>query len=285
MAFSVMPSAAIAYTIPSGAEYSRKEVNAIGVYVPAIKELISLVFCGTEINIADLESVTVNGAEYFVIRTPLAASEAFAKLDMKATVKVGELSATKSYTFSTVKYAQRVLDGQSEIEKTLARDVLSYVRAAYVYFGATDNEAIAIVNELLGEGYDESNQHADEGSVEISAPDFKAVTFVLESTPAIRFYLADNADTDAYSFYAGGKAVKTEIGSDDKGAYVEIDVYAYAMAETVTYTVNGEAGGSYHIASYYNHVSKGTDAALTSLVDRMWRYFQSARAYRNSVIG
>ncbi len=257
----------------------------LNVYVPAIKELVSLIFCGTEINIADLESVTVNGAEYFVIRTPLAASEAFAKLDMKATVKVGELSATKSYTFSTVKYAQRVLDGQNEIEKTLARDVLSYVRAAYVYFGATDNEAFAIVNELLGEGYDESNQHADEGSVEISAPDFKEVTFVLESTPAIRFYLADNADTDAYSFYAGGKAVKTEIGSDDKGAYVEIDVYAYAMAETVTYTVNGEAGGSYHIASYYNHVSRGTDAALTSLVDRMWRYFQSARAYRNSVIG
>ena len=108
---------------------------------------------------------------------------------------------------------------------------------------------------------------------------------MLDATPAIRFYLKDGASAEAYAFYIGDAKVNTVFGTDTNGAYVEIDVYAYAMCETVTYTVNGEAGGSYHIASYYAYAQAGTDASLVALVDRMWRYFQSARAYRNSVIG
>ena len=57
------------------------------------------------------------------------------------------------------------------------------------------------------------------------------------------------------------------------------------MCGTVTYTVNGAVGGSYHIASYYKYATEGGDAKLISLIDRMWKYFQSARAYRNSVLG
>ena len=257
----------------------------LNVYVPVTDALASLSFAGENVDIAALERVTVGNEEYYVIRTPLAASAALAKLTMKATLKVGENSATKSYTFSTVRYAELVLAGNNEVEKQLVRDVLSYVRAAYAYFGTIDEEAIANVDAILGDNYDENNKHTAEGSAEAVAPDFKGATLVLEATPAIRFYLNDGASADAYAFYIGNAKVNTVLGTDTNGAYIEIDVYAYAMAETVTYTVNGEAGGSYHIASYYAYAETGADAALVALVGRMWRYFQSARAYRTSVIG
>ena len=204
---------------------------------------------------------------------------------MKATLTAGDFTASKSYTFSTVRYAELVLAGENETEKALVKSVLSYVRAAYAYFGTTDEAAMAKIGAILGKNYDKDNAHAQEGSADSVTAGFKGATLVLDATPAIRFYLDDGADISAYAFYIGTTKVNTVTGTDTNGAYIEIDVYAYAMCETVTYTVNGTEGGSYHIASYYAYAAAGTDATLTALVDRMWAYFQSARDYRNSVIG
>ena len=60
------------------------------------------------------------------------------------------------------------------------------------------------------------------------------------------------------------------------------------MIRTVTYTVNGEAGGSYHINSYYNFVQTDAahkdNAALINLVARFAKYCESAAAYRAEVL-
>jgi hypothetical protein len=162
--------------------------------------------------------------------------------------------------------------------------VLSYVRAAYAYFGTDDAAAIAQINAILGADYDKNNAHTEEGSADAVTVGFKGATLVLDATPAIRFYLEDGADATAYVFYVNGTKAPVVSGNDTNGAYVEIDVYAYAMCGTVTYTVNGESGGSYHIASYYKYATENGEAKLVSIVDRMWKYFQSAREYRNSVL-
>jgi hypothetical protein len=115
----------------------------------------------------------------------------------------------------------------------------------------------------------------------------KSVTFVLDGTPSMRFYLADGADASKYAFFIGGNRVKTEASAD--GKYIDIDVYAYALCETVTYTVDGVESGSFHINAYYTYVSgssyTGADKAeLVTLTECFWRYLQSARDYRNSVV-
>ena len=162
--------------------------------------------------------------------------------------------------------------------------MLQYIRAAYAYFGTADEEQLAKIDTLLGE-------YASKPTVEGSAADettgLKSATLVLSGKPSIRFYLADGADASKYKFFIDGKQVATEVAED--GSYVDIDVYAYALCETVTYTVDGETGGSFHINAYYTYVSgdkytAADKAELVALTESFWRYLQSARAYRDSVV-
>ena len=215
----------------------------------------------------------------------MAASEAASALPMAVTLTADGESLTKSYEFSVIKYAELVLAEGNDTEKQLVRDTLSYIRAAYAYFGTTDAEAMAKITAILGDGYDENNAHTSEGATDAEASGIMGATFVLDETPAIRFYLEDGPDTASYAFFIDGESVSVRTGEDVNGAYVEIDAPAYALCGTVTYTVGGEAGGSYHIASYFKYATEDGDAALISLVDRMWKYFQSAREYKSRVIG
>jgi hypothetical protein len=256
----------------------------LNVYVPVIDQLTALDFAGKTVDLTVQEQLTLNGTDYYVIRTPLAASAAAGYLPMRATISAGNKSATKSYAFGVIRYAELVLAGNNDTEKALIKNVLSYVRAAYAYFGTEDATAVSAIDAILGEGYDENHKHIDEGEKDSVTAGFKGATLVLDATPAIRFYLTDGADASAYEFFIKDSKVNTVTGTDTNGAYIEIDVYAYAMCETVTYTVRGEVGGSYHIASYYAYAAEGGDARLIALVDRMWSYFQSAREYRDAAI-
>ena len=227
-----------------------------------------------------------DGKNYYRMEVELPAAEAARDIKLAVNIAVGTESATGSFTFSTVKYAAKVIvnANSTEVEKTLVKDVLAYVKAAYVYFGSTDSDAISKIDTVLG-AY--TSAPTVEGSYSSSFVGLKSVTLVLDETPAIRFYLTDGADASSYKFYIDGKRVDTQVSSD--GSYVDIDVYAYALAETVSYTVNGAEGGSYHVRSYYEYVSgtgansyNGTDKAeLTALTTSFWKYLQSARAYKN----
>ena len=108
-------------------------------------------------------------------------------------------------------------------------------------------------------------------------------TFVLKATPAVRFYIPEDADASSYEFFIDGVKLATEVGADADGKYIEMDVYAYLMSGTITYTVNGEAGGSYHVRSYYEYAKTLGDAKLVTLVERFASYCESAKAYRDMV--
>ena len=189
---------------------------------------------------------------------------------------------------SIPKYAQKVIASGNDVEVKLVKDVLSYIRSAYVYFNSTDTDAIARIDKILGENYDEQNMPTVEGSTEADCDGFKYATFVLGAKPSMRFYLENPDDAARFAFYIGANRVATREGSDSYGNYIEIDVYAYELCETVTYTVDGEAVGSYHINAYYDSVKNVYEGAdkdkLISVTERFWKYLQSARAYRLSVI-
>ena len=257
------------------------------IYVPVHNRMWDLTIDGVSYaeKADELQIVEIGGEEHYLIQIALPSSVAARDINMVCTFALDEDGyklANAKFVFNTVKYAEKVLADGSDVEKQLVRDVLSYVRAAYAYFGTTDAAKISAINAILGNGYDENNAPT-KGDAVNSTQDFAGVSFVLNEIPAIRFYLADGKDASLYEFYVGGIKANTVTGTDVNGNYIELDVYAYAMCEMVTYTVdggNGGNGGSYNLASYLEYVSAGNDQLLVSLVERFMKYCQSAKAYK-----
>ena len=258
----------------------------VNVYIPAEK-LLKFTFDGKEYtDFASLEATAteIDGAKYYVVSVPLASSEAAREIKLIATVDLGGASASATYTFSTVRYAKKLIDGgAAATEVKLVKDILAYIKAAYEYFGKADSAEIAPIPEILGVGYNAENPPALNGSAAAPSVGLTKATFVLRATPAVRFYIPSDASATSYEFFIDGEKLATVAGEDADGKYIEMDVYAYRMSGTVTYTVNGEAGGSYHVRSYYEYAKTLGDAKLVTLVERFACYCESAKAYRDMV--
>ena len=257
----------------------------VNVYIP-VAGTKSFVLGGVEYNELGKLSETkvkIDAVEYYKIGIDLQAHEAASTITLIATVDFGSGTSSGTFTFGIIKYAKKVIGDNDSYEATLVKDILSYIRAAYDYFGKSDDAAMADISAILGEDYDVNNAPVLDGSADAPTVGLTGATFVLNSTPAIRFYIAADADPDSYRFYADGKYLPATAGNDVNGAYVEISVYAYLMGKTVTYTVNGVESGSYHIRSYYEFAKTQDDAKLVTLVERFARYCESAENYRISV--
>jgi len=227
--------------------------------------------------IAD-EKITIDGKNYYRMTVALGSAEAAKDIKLAATVTAGENTAVATFTFSIPKYATKVLNNTeaTEIEKTLAKDVLAYVKAAYNYFTEFNTaEEIARVNTLIDSiiGSDYTSVPVSSGVTNTVAP-VTSVTLNLDAKPSIRFYVTDTT----IEFFANGRKLDTVTGTDETyGAYVELDAYAYVLSETITYG----NGGSYHISDFLEGAT-GTD--YENLVSCFVKYIESAAAYRNSVI-
>jgi len=251
------------------------------IYVPANGNLTALTLNGENI---DLSALTAEEG-YYLISEALGAREAAKTLTLVATLTVDGKVMRGSFTFSIPKYAEKLLTdvSASAEEKALVKDVLSYIKAAYAYFGTTDAEALAKIDELLGENYDESSAPVMNGSAEKPTLGITTVTYDLTAKPALRFYLAEGFKASDFVFSIKGNTVSAEEGSDANGKYVEVKLYAYELAETVDYTVNGESD-SCHIQCYYEWAKTQNNDNLVKLVERFAKYCESAKAYRESVI-
>ena len=259
--------------------YSQLVLN---VYVP-VESTQKFTFNGEAYeNLAELadKKVTVDGKEYYLISVALESAEAAKNMTLVTTVSLGEKTASATFTVSIPKYAEKVLNNASakDVEKALVKDVLAYVQAAYNYFvDFNTEEEIARVNTLIDSmlaiGGDYNGEPTSVGETVTVSP-VTAVTLNLNDKPSIRFYVTDTE----VEFYLDGKKLDTVSGTDENGAYVELDVYAYALAGTITY---GE-GGSYHISNY---LEKSAGADHENLVACFIKYVESAADYRLSVIG
>lgn len=264
----------------------------MNVYVPKIDILHSFTLDGELFGAEELGDVrveTLDSKDYYLVSVPLEARAAARDIKLVARIVTGDKIATGTFTFSIPKYAENIAsDGEGE-ESSLILNVISYIRAAYEYFKTDDDAAMQRMDKILGENYDAENQPIYDGASYSDMTEFASVTFVLNETPSVRFYLAQGADADDYTFFVGGKLAQTVSGTNSKGAYVDIDVYAYALCETVTAKKGDTDLGSFHVNAYYTYVCgegyTGADKeALVNLIERFWKYCQSARVYRDSVL-
>ena len=259
----------------------------LNVYVPT-EALVKFTFDGVTYENpeeANLAVKTIDGKTYYAISTALPAAEALRNLSLNATITIGDNTATGKFNFTVDKYAKKIFSSGTLVEKQVLRDTLSYVRAAYSYFNPTDKKAIETVDTIIGKNYDVTSPVTLEGSTAVPTDGLIKASLNLSENPGIRFYIASNANAEDYSFYfvENGNEVILDVmeGEDDIGRYLEVDIYAYAMCETICYRTAAGASGSYHIASYHNFAKN--DASLKNLVERFWKYAQSARDYRNAV--
>ena len=261
----------------------------INVYIPT-ESLVSFTFdCKSYASLDDAKDLikTVGGKSYYVFSTPLPSSEAARELTLTVTLNDGEKTATGSFTFSIPKYAKKVLGAGTLVEKQVVRDTLSYIRAAIVYFDAGNAKAISDIDSIIGKNYDVTSPVTYDGSTDTSSEGLLGATLNLDATPGIRFYIDKDANASDYTFFRieNGKEIALDIeeGTDANGRYLEIDVYAYAMCKTVYYRTAGGASGNYHIASYHAWAKTQKDANLINLVERFWKYAESANDYKNAV--
>ena len=257
----------------------------MNVYIP-VDNTLGFVFDGvsyTDLAALSSEIVTVDGKRYYQKQLTLDAKNAAKDVPLTVTVSRGDSTATGRFTFSVPKYANKIFASGTEVEKQIIRDVLSYVRAAYDYFNTDTDGTIAKIDSLIGARYDETAPYTTEGSTIAPTAGLSSVTFALNSTPALKFYIDGSAPAEAYEFFIDGKRIDAKVGTDGDRTYITLDVYAYAMCETVTYKINGTEEGSYHIAAYHNWAKTQSNDKLITLVERFWKYCQSARDFKNSV--
>ena len=249
------------------------------VYIPASSALDSFVLDGAEYTdmstIAD-KIVTINSTDYYHFEIELPSSKVARDIVLTAVITVDGNDYIGKWTMSIPKYSAKLIESGSKVEKTLARDVLAYVKEAYNYVGfAEDNtaEEIVRVNALI-EGIigDYRAVPTTEGTTNTAAG-VTGVTLNLDATPTIRFYVTDTT----LDFFVNGVKLNTVSGKDAKyGDYIELDVYAYALCETITYG----NGGSYHISSYV----AGAGENEKTLAEAFVKYVESAFNYRKQVI-
>lgn len=227
----------------------------------------------------DGETVTLEDEKtYYLVSVYLGSSEAAKEIKLSAEIMLGETLARANFTFSIPSYVTKVLadDEASSVEKTLAKDVLQYVREAYNYSGfSADNTAseIARVNALIKSIIGDYTGAPVSSGVTNTVAGVSGVTLNLDAKPTVRFYVTDTT----LSFYANGVKLNTVSGTDKNGTYTELDVYAYVLAQTITYG----NGGSYHVSSFITGSLGQTHEAL---VKAFVKYTESAAAYRNSVV-
>ena len=253
------------------------------VYVPARAELKS--FTLDDVTYTDLTALKENivtlsdGKDYYLFKIQLPSAEAARNITLLATLSVDGKSYNGRFTMNVPKYAKKVIEtSTSDIEKALVKDVLAYVQAAYNYFVDYNTageiaRVNSIINELLALGGDYFGEPTISGTtVKDKGGIVTDVTLNLDYKPTIRFYVTDTN----VQFKIGNTTLKTV--KDTDGTYVELDVYAYALAETITF---GD-GGSYHISDF---LEKSAGETYENLVACFVKYVESAANYRKSVIG
>lgn len=227
--------------------------------------------------------ISKDGTDYYLIPVSLIASRAAKTVELEVTLNIDNTDVVGSFAFNIITYSEEIIASGNDKEIALVKDILSYVRAAYIYFENSDTEAISRIDSIIGKSYDASNPPALSGGTSISTPELIGATLILNATPTLRFYISGNAAS--YIFYSGGAALDAQSGSDKIGNYIDIAIAACDMRNEITYTVNGAQRGSYNVNSYYNFVTTDsaykTDSALTNLVARFIRYCESAESYKS----
>ena len=213
------------------------------IYVPKNESIVEIKLDGA---VQDLSSLPEKNG-YSHLEIPLDSCDADREIKLVLTVDGNGGKKTGTFTFSLVKYAAKLINGnETETVKKLAKDILGYVNSARKYFGKESSDSI---EELIGD-YDFV---FDPVSQENATIGLKLVTFVLESKPAVRFYLADGFNASDFTFTQDNKTLQFATGSDEYGKG-KLD---YFISVSAQYPV---------IATTSKLLSTGADCKMVKLI-------------------
>ncbi|MBQ8380622.1 MAG: Ig-like domain-containing protein [Clostridia bacterium] len=254
------------------------------IYIPNVNELVSISINGAEKALADLEKLTLDdGIEYYRIAIGYPSYRALDNLEAIIKVSIDGVDYETVISQSLYDYSAGLAEsGETDEIKTLGRDLLSYIRAAYSYFGKTSDK-LSSIDAILGVGYDEVNlpDVSKAAQTPIAGSGFDKVTLYLGATPTFRFYMTEGYAAEEFAFTVGGESVIASAGADSNGNYLEISTYAFAMNGDVVYTVRDNTY-TYNVYSYLEWAKVNAQDAA-GLVTRMIKYCESALAYKNSI--
>ena len=255
----------------------------LNVYIPENEYLTGFTLDGKTYTPSEL--VASNGK--YLIATVLDAKEAGREITLVASFNVGGEEISATYTFSTLKYANKLLadEDATPVTKTLVCNMLAYVKSAYAYFGTEGASEIATaIDAIIADGATKL-ERVEGSATEGAVPE--GVTFILDSTPRIRFYFGNNT-LDGVVFKIGESVIPYTDASEVIGeytyAYADIALFAYRMIDTIDIYMGGEKIGCFHINSYYDFALTQNNDALVDVVERFYEYCRSAKAYRDEVI-
>ena len=249
------------------------------IYIPEDNRITKVMVDGIEVELGAAEG------GYYLVSTELSADVAARTIELVVTLDIDGTFVNGTFTFSSVKYVSKILsmDSVSTTEKTLARDMLAYVKSAYIYFEAADADAAAdAIDAVIGTYV--SDTEINTADAKLSVAGLKGASFVLEAKPAVRFYFSGEYAEGSYSFKVGGREIEaSEIvyDSDGDGNYAQITLFAYEMIEVFSYEIaDAEISGEYNLISYYADAQQKGDAALMDIVSKFYNYCESAKAYK-----
>lgn len=249
------------------------------IYLPNSEGLLSVSLDGED---KAFSSLPIKDG-YYHLRVPLDACEADKEINLSVTLDKNGEKRIGSFTFSTVKYAEKLLSSnESDVTKKLAKDILAYVNSAKVFFG---EEKSGKIESILGNYESVFSPIAAENDT----PALKYAAFVLGTKPSVKFYPENNYTAKDFTFTRGDKVLTFREGSDELGDYMEISTSAYAMIETISYTVKDTSfSGKYNLSAYCdfvkNEYNESDKEALIELSEKFYIYCESAAAYRKAVI-
>ncbi|MBQ3016297.1 MAG: metallophosphoesterase [Clostridia bacterium] len=283
--YQAYPEVMVGYKIKSSVSlYSNLIYN---IYVP-INDYLSSVSVNGENVILDESMITeLADGKYYRIPVSLAVADSLDDIVLSVSLISGDSTVSAKWTLNVAKYAKIVLGGnESDEEKSLVRDMLSYARAAYVYFNTTgrvsDEELLrakALVDELIGADYDANNTpEMNEEAINTVGGEISSASVDLGEKISLVFVVGSGYAPEDFEFTMGGaKLEKTVVGNK-----VYLTTYGYAIRNTVEYTVSGtDVSGSFNLMCYYEN----TSASVQALLARLIKYSESAEVYKNFVVG
>ena len=243
------------------------------VYVPAQSFITEISLCGVKYDLASLSIVNIDGKDYYHIEKDVSVIDAGEAM----TLVVKSDVQTQSWEIDVLTYASAIINGSfNTVEKTLAKNILYYVRAAYDYAAeANSTEVIKKINTIL----DDDAVAPTIGEAVESTNGLDGAGLLLGDKPA--FYFIPTMDASLYTFTVNGAKVTTEITTVNGKTAILVYTYAYAITETVSYTIQGtEISGQYNLAAYHAFATNRADGKLVALVNALWQYSESAAAYK-----
>lgn len=208
------------------------------------------------------------------------------------TYRTGDTAAksiNSSFDVDIIAYLTGMVnDGDANVA-SLGKDILAYIKSVYVYTGGS-GEVTDRITAIIGANYEAENAPTvPEAKSETAG--MASVSLLLGETPAFIFYPELDGEgnlvyaLENYQFALDGQyRLNAEIRVDESGKqYFSVSTYAYAMGGTVEYLVKGtDIHGCYNIGAYLNHARTLGNSNLVAMVERLIKYAESAKAYRES---